>query len=70
MTIRLLALPPGATPGAAALAELEKLASQVLREIAALRASAEPTVGEKRGLWRIPQDHSLTFGSSRGSASH
>jgi hypothetical protein len=52
MTIRLLTLAPN-TPDHAALAEVERMATQVLREVAALKTREASSVGEKRGAWRI-----------------
>jgi len=52
MTIRLLALPSNAPRDRVALAELEKMANQVLREVAALRSRETYSPGEKSGAWR------------------
>jgi len=52
MTIRVLALPSNATHDHGALAEVERMANQVLREVGALR-SRETSAGERSGAWRI-----------------
>jgi len=52
MSIRLLALPANAPRDDRAVAEVERMANQVLREVAALRARETSGPGEKRGAWR------------------
>ena len=54
MAIRLLALPPGsARNNPQELAEIERLATLVIREVAAARACAQSYLpGERSGVWR------------------
>jgi hypothetical protein len=55
MTIRLLALPSSASRDHVALAEVERMANQVLWEVAALRSQETSLLGEKCGVWRVPK---------------
>ena len=55
LTIRLLALPASASRDQVALGEVERMAKQVLWEVAALRSRDTSLPGEKCGAWRIPK---------------
>ncbi|HSP67886.1 MAG TPA: hypothetical protein VLN48_09175 [Bryobacteraceae bacterium] len=58
LAIRLLASPADSLSNdPAALAEIERIATQLLKEVAAARAASAPLPGERRGAWRIPQPH-------------
>jgi hypothetical protein len=53
MTIRVLALPSITPRDHAVLAEVERMANQVLRQVAALQSQESSSPGEQRGAWRI-----------------
>ncbi len=55
MAIRLLAVPVDSLRNdSAALDEIERIATQVIKEVAALRAGKSYLPGERSGAWRIP----------------
>jgi hypothetical protein len=55
MAIRLLAVSADVLrTDPAALEEIERVATQVLKEVAALRAGRSYLPGERSGSWRIP----------------
>ncbi len=58
LAIRLLARPAGSLQDdPQALNEIERIATQVLREVESTRKAAQYLPGETRGAWRIPQTH-------------
>jgi hypothetical protein len=53
MTIRLLALPANSPGDHVALSEVERMANQVLREVALLKSREAAAMHERCGVWRV-----------------
>jgi hypothetical protein len=53
MTIRMLALPSNSSGDHVALAEVERMANQVLREVAMLKSREAAAMHERCGVWRV-----------------